>query len=66
MSVSSQMAARRLQGQVEAWNERVEKMDEMSPEEAGKAVGEFLKGLQKSAEPESDKRTSGRGGITGL
>ncbi|HET9062504.1 MAG TPA: YIP1 family protein [Candidatus Binatia bacterium] len=55
MSISSQMAARRMQGKVEALHEEMEKLEEMSPEEAGKAVGEFLKGLQKSVEPESDQ-----------
>lgn len=55
MSISSQMAARRMQGKVEALHEEMERMEEMSPEEAGKAVGEFLKGLQKSVEPESDQ-----------
>lgn len=55
MSISSQMAARRMQGKVEALHEEMEKMEEMTPEEAGKAVGEFLKGLQKSVEPESDE-----------
>jgi len=55
MSISSQMAARRMQGKVEALHEEMERMEEMSPEEAGKAVGDFLKGLQKSVEPESDQ-----------
>jgi hypothetical protein len=55
MSISSQMAARKMQGKVEALHEEMERMEDMSPEEAGKAVGEFLKGLQKSVEPESDQ-----------
>mgnify|MGYP006993456467 CR=1 FL=1 len=55
MSISSQMAARKMQGKVEALHEEMEKLEEMSPEEAGKAVGDFLKGLQKSVEPESDQ-----------
>jgi hypothetical protein len=49
------MAARKMQGKVEALHEEMEKLEEMSPEEAGKAVGDFLKGLQKSVEPESDQ-----------
>ena len=55
ITINSQIAARRMQGKIEALHEEMEKMEEMSPEEAGKAVGEFLKGLQKSVEPESDQ-----------
>jgi len=55
MSISSQMAARRLHGKLDELNEHMEKMEEMTPEEAGKAVGEFMKGLQKSVEPETER-----------
>lgn len=46
MSIGSQCAAKRMQKEMAPWAEKMENMDEMSPEEAGKAMGEFLKGLQ--------------------
>jgi hypothetical protein len=55
VSITSQIASRRLQVQVESWNEQMENMEEMTPEEAGKAVGEFLEGLEKSMKPEKDE-----------
>jgi len=48
MSISSQCAARKMLKGMAPWAEKVENMDKMSPEEAGKAMGDFLKGLQKS------------------
>jgi len=50
-SISSQYAARKLTSDVGKFQEEVGKqIEDMSPEEAGKAMGEFLKGLQQSAE----------------
>lgn len=43
-SVSSQIAARRMVNKLETFQQ---KMDKMTPEEAGQAMGEFLKGLEK-------------------
>jgi hypothetical protein len=45
-SVSSQMTARKYAGEVDKWEKEMKKLDQMSPEEAGKKVGEFLKGMQ--------------------
>lgn len=50
-SVGSQMAARRMESQMENFQKHMgadmEKMKDMSPEEAGRRVGEFLKGMQE-------------------
>lgn len=43
-SVSSQIAARRMVNKLETFQHKI---DKMSPEEAGQAMGEFLKGLEK-------------------
>ena len=50
MSISSQRVAREMQTRSDAVTEKLESLDEMSPEEAGKAVGEFMKGLQGAVE----------------
>ena len=57
MSISSQRAAQVMQERSEAVNEKLRSLDQMSPEEAGKAVGEFMKGLQGAVEdkPTGDK-----------
>jgi hypothetical protein len=48
-SISSQFASRRITKDMTKWGEKTEKMEDMTPEEAGKAMGEFLKGLEKGA-----------------
>ena len=48
-SISSQFASRRMAKDMTKWGEKMEKMDDMTPEEAGKAMGEFFKGLEKGA-----------------
>ncbi len=54
MGVGSQCAARKMSRDMAPWAERMEEMGEemedMTPEEAGRAVGEFLKGLQESTQ----------------
>jgi len=47
LSISSQYAALRMQNSMEVWNEKMENMDEMSPEEAGQALQQFIKGMQE-------------------
>jgi hypothetical protein len=47
-SVSSQLAARRVARSVNSLNS-LQNMDKMKPEEAGQAMGQFLKGLQKGS-----------------
>ncbi len=46
-SIGSQHAARQAAQEIENMGTRMEKLGEMSPEEAGRKVGEFLKGLEK-------------------
>ena len=46
ISLGSQRAAQHAQVQTEKLNETMQKIDEMSPEDAGKAVGEFMKGFK--------------------
>jgi hypothetical protein len=47
-NLSAQMAARRMERRIERWQERhAGPSGEMSPEEAGRMVGQFLKGLQE-------------------
>ena len=52
MGVGSQCAARKMSREMAPLTERMEEMgdemEDMTPEEAGKAVGDFLKGLQES------------------
>ena len=54
-SMGMEMAGRKMQSGMDNWQHRLEESleknaEEMSPEEAGKAVGDFLKGLQQSRE----------------
>ena len=50
-SISSQIAARRMAIRLDTLQQRMGHIDKMSPEEAGKAVGEFLKGVQEGTKP---------------
>jgi len=50
-SLSMEMGMRKMQSGFENWsqqtNQKIGNPDEMTPEQAGKAVGDFLKGMQK-------------------
>ena len=46
-NLSGERAARHFESQLEHMGQSMENMEDMSPEEAGKAVGEFLKGMEK-------------------
>jgi hypothetical protein len=46
-SIGSQFAAKRMEKQMDRFQSEMGKLDEMKPEEAGKAIGEFLKGMQE-------------------
>jgi len=48
-SIRSQLAARRLANRLDTLQQKMGQIDKMKPEEAGQAMGEFLKGLQKGA-----------------
>ncbi len=47
-NVSSEIAARRLATEVEKVGGSLKQLDDMTPEEAGEAVGKFLKGLENA------------------
>lgn len=49
-SISSQFAARKMEKQFDKFQSELGRIDEMKPEEAGKAMGEFLKGMQEGME----------------
>ncbi len=48
-SLSSEMAGRRMAEKMGKWEKEMGKMQDMTPEEAGRKMGEFLKGLQEGA-----------------
>jgi hypothetical protein len=47
MSISSEMAAKRFSSDADRFRKQMDTMQELSPEEAGKRVGEFLKGIEQ-------------------
>ena len=47
LNINSQRVARRAEQQMQEFNRQIEEMQDMSPEEAGKAMGEFLKGFNQ-------------------
>jgi len=49
-NLSSEMAARQMASNFDGMEGQLEKLEEMTPEEAGEAVGKFLKGLEKARE----------------
>ena len=48
-SISSQIAARRITSELDQFQKTVKQAEQMTPEEAGQKMGEFLKGLEKGA-----------------
>jgi hypothetical protein len=57
ISLSAEVAGRKMAGRMQAWErenqdtiKRLENLENMTPEEAGKAMGEFLKGLQEATQ----------------
>ncbi len=56
-SVSAEMAAKKLSSEMQAWETEMlertgslERIEEMTPEQAGQALGEFFRGMQESME----------------
>lgn len=49
MNVSGEIGSRHLESRMEQMGSSLEGMEDMTPEEAGKAVGEFLKGFEQGA-----------------
>jgi len=52
ISISSQYTARSITTQMGSFGGKMENMKDMTPEEAGRAMGEFLKGIDKGAKEE--------------
>lgn len=52
LNLNSQRAARNAENQVKEFNKQMEQMENMTPEEAGKAMGEFFKGLNQDSSEE--------------
>ena len=47
-NISSERAARKWEAHVERYGDQLEQLENMTPEEAGEAVGEFLRGIEKA------------------
>ncbi|MGI9317694.1 MAG: YIP1 family protein [bacterium] len=47
-NISSERAARKWEAHMERYGDQMKQLENMSPEEAGEAVGEFLKGIEKA------------------
>jgi len=52
LNLNSQRVARNAEKQVKEFNKQIEQMEDMTPEEAGKAMGEFFKGLNQGSSQE--------------
>lgn len=48
ISISAEYGGRQLTGSMDSWQKKIGNVEEMSPEDAGKALGEFMKGLEES------------------
>lgn len=49
LNINTQIAARKAQKEIERWGGQMERMHEMTPEEAGKVFGEFMKGAEEGS-----------------
>lgn len=52
LNLNSQRVARNAQKQMEDFNKQMQQMENMTPEEAGKAMGEFFKGFNQGSSQE--------------
>ncbi len=52
-NISGERAARQLETRFANFSRSADKLEQMTPEQAGKAVGEFLKGLEQGAKGEN-------------
>lgn len=52
MNLSATYSARQFSSEMEGWSHSQEEFEKMTPEEKGKAVGKFLKGMQEAVEKE--------------
>jgi hypothetical protein len=58
MNISGEYTSRHFAARMDQMSHNLENMDKMSPEEAGKAVGDFLKGMQKSQQQQQNGGSS--------
>ena len=49
-NISSEIAARKMTAQFEGITQQMEGLEDMNPEEAGRAVGQFLKGIEQGSQ----------------
>jgi hypothetical protein len=54
-SLGSERASREMEARMEAMGGQFEDLEDLSPEEAGRKMGEFLKGLEEGAQSDSDQ-----------
>tara|TARA_R100000005_G_scaffold94586_1_gene73089 strand:- start:2736 stop:3419 length:684 start_codon:yes stop_codon:yes gene_type:complete len=54
-SLGSERASREMEARMEAMGGQFEDLEDLSPEEAGRKMGEFLKGLEEGAQSDSDE-----------
>jgi hypothetical protein len=52
LNLNSQYAARNMKKEMKKYNKQMEQMENMTSEEAGRAMGEFFKGFNQGSEPE--------------
>jgi len=50
LNINSQYMARKAQKEMKRFNQQMEQVEDMTPEEAGKAMGEFFKGFNQGAQ----------------
>lgn len=53
--ISAEVAARKMEKRMEAWSQEYTQDGEMTPEQAGRMFGEFMKAAQEAAEKETKK-----------
>ncbi len=54
-SLGSERASREMEARMEAMGGQFEDLEDLSPEEAGRKMGEFLKGLEEGAQSDRDQ-----------
>jgi len=52
LNLNSQYAARNIEKEMKKYNRQIEQMEDMTPEEAGRAMGEFFKGFNQGSSEE--------------
>ena len=58
LNVSGEYSARHFAARMEQLSHNMKDIDKMSPEEAGKAVGDFIKGMQNSQQQQQSNQSN--------